>query len=276
MGKLVLVLGMGRSGTSMLTGLLAMCGATLPDNLVAPDAANTKGYFEPWDVLGINEPFLKSLGMTWFDTSFRLQEGELEHVDTTALTEHIERFLARYADHPLLVVKEPRIAALVPYWLPAATGAGWDVRVAAPVRHPREVSASLAKMHGLSVDYADALWMKYNLLTERDTRDYPRVFVGYDQLLTDWRGQLKRVASALDLSLDLGSDRDQQVGTYVDRELRHHTVGDEQVPPNPWVAELYRQLTVLAEDGELDRDRMDRLYELYISAERMTRHCWVR
>ena len=69
--SLVLVLGMGRSGTSLLTGLLSLCGAGLPDDLLAPDAANTKGYFEPVDVLGINERFLKSLGTSWFDTSFR-------------------------------------------------------------------------------------------------------------------------------------------------------------------------------------------------------------
>lgn len=270
------MLGMGRSGTSMLTGLLSLCGAKLPDRLLEPGEANVKGYFEPLDVLGINERFLKSVGLSWFDTSFRLQEDEFADVDSATLIEEIGRFLEGYENHVPLVVKEPRIVALLKYWLPTATDAGWDVRIAAPVRHPREVSASLEKMHGLSVDYADALWLKYNLLTERDTRDWPRVFVAYDRLLADWRGELGRVATALDLELDLGRERDDAVNSYVDKELRHHVAEATLVPPNPWVAELFQRLTTLTVDGEPDRNELDRLYEFYVSAERMTRNCWIQ
>jgi hypothetical protein len=276
MKNLLLVLGMGRSGTSMLTGLLSLCGAGLPDNLLASDANNEKGYFESLDVLGMNEFFLNCLGLDFFDTSFRLQDGGLAEDGSVALTKRISKFLRRYEDCPLLVVKDPKIVPLLRYWLPTATGAGWEVKVVVSVRHPREVSASLEKLHGLSVDYANALWIKYNLLTERDTREYPRVFIAYDRLLADWRGQLNRVATALDLDLDLGHERDEPVNSFLDKELRHHVAGHDLVPSNPWVAEIFRQLTELTVDGELDRNRMDRLYELYISAERMTRHCWVR
>jgi hypothetical protein len=277
MGKLVLVLGMGRSGTSMLTGLLSLCGARLPGNLLASDAHNERGYFESLDVLGMNEFFLNCLGLDFFDTSFRLQEGEIADDGASALTRRISKFLARYEDCPLLVVKDPKIVPLLRYWLPTATGAGWDVKIAVPVRHPREVGASLAQAQGKPVDhdFSDALWIKYNLLAERDTRDYPRVFVTYDQLLADGRGQLKRIATALDLELDLDHERDEAVGSFLDKKLRHHAAEPDLVSANPWVAEIYRQLTELAVDGELDRAGMDRLYALYISAERMIRHCSV-
>jgi hypothetical protein len=273
MRKLVLVLGMGRSGTSMVTGLLSLCGAGLPDNLLAPDANNEKGYFESLDVLGMNEFFLNCLGLDFFDTSFRLQEGELAEDGSVALTKRINKFLRRYEDCPLLVVKDPKIVPLLRYWLPAATGAGWEVKAVVSVRHPREVSASFARVQEEPVDHqvSDALWIKYNLLAERDTREYPRVFVTYDRLLADWRGQLTRVATALDLGLDLGPERDEAVSSFLDRKLRHCAADHDLICANPWVAELYRQLTELSVDGELDRHRMDRLYELYISAERMIR-----
>ncbi|TDV49735.1 sulfotransferase family protein [Actinophytocola oryzae] len=275
MRNLLLVLGMGRSGTSMLTGLLSLCGAALPDNLLASDANNEKGYFESLDVLTMNEFFLNCLGLDFFDTSFRLQEGELAADGAGALTKRIGKFLGRYEDRPLLVVKDPKMVPLLRYWLPAATGAGWDVKIVVTVRHPREVSASLARVQAGQADHSvsDALWIKYNLLAERDTRDFPRVVVTYDELLADWRGQLKRVTSALDVELDLGSDRDEAVDSFLDRKLRHFAADDDQVPPNPWVAAIYRQLTELSVDGALDRDRMDRLYELYVSAERMVRAC---
>jgi hypothetical protein len=275
MRNLLLVLGMGRSGTSMLTGLLSLCGAGLPDNLLESDVNNEKGYFESLDVLGMNEFFLNCLGLDFFDTSFRLQEGELADDGSGALTKRISNFLRRYEDRPLLVVKDPKIVPLLRYWLPTATGAGWAVKVVVSVRHPREVSASFARVQEEPIDpnVSDALWLKYNLLAERDTREYPRVFVAYDQLLADWRGQLKRVATALDLALDLGPERDEAVGSFLDKDLRHCAADGELVPANPWVAELHRQLTELSVDGELDRHRMDRLYGLYISAERMIRQC---
>lgn len=256
----------------MLTHLLSLCGASLPDNLLAANPGNVKGYFEPLDALEIDERFLKSLGISWFDPSFRLQEGEFADVDSATLVEEIRQFLARYENCPLMVLKEPRIVALLQYWLPTAIDAGWQLRIVVPVRHPCEVGASLREQHGLSVDHSDALWIKYNLLTERDTREYPRVFVAYERLLADWRGQLNRVATALDLDLDLGRDLDEPVAAFLDTTLRHH-VTDDLVPPNPWVAEIHERLIELTVDGEPDRSRMDRLYELYISAERMTRHC---
>jgi hypothetical protein len=275
MRNLVLVLGMGRSGTSMLTGLLSLCGAALPDNLLEPDVNNEKGYFESLDVLAMNEFFLNCLGLDFFDTTFRLQEGELADDGAGALTKRISRFLRRYEHCPLLVVKDPKIVPLLKYWLPTATGAGWDVKVVVPVRDPREVSASFARLQEEPVGHtvSDALWIKYNLLAERDTRDYPRVFVTYDRLLADWRGQLTRIATALDLELDLGPDRDEPVGSFLDTKLRHSAADHDLICANPWVTELYRQLTALSVDGELDRDRMDRVYALYISAERLVRQC---
>ena len=275
MKNLLLVLGMGRSGTSMLTGLLSLCGAGLPDNLLASDANNEKGYFESLDVLGMNEFFLNCLGLNFFDTSFRLQDGGLAEDGSSALTKRISKFLLRYENCPLLVVKDPKIVPLLRYWLPTATGAGWEVKVVVSVRHPREVSASLARVREEPADHdvSDALWIKYNLLAERDTREYPRVFVTYDRVLADWRGQLRRVATTLNLDLDLGPERDEAVGAFLDRKLRHSTADRDLLSDNPWCAEIYRQLTELSVDGELDRNRMDRLYELYISAERMIRQC---
>ncbi|HEX6900186.1 MAG TPA: hypothetical protein VF789_10750 [Thermoanaerobaculia bacterium] len=47
----VLVLGMHRSGTSVLTHLLSRmgCHAGTPESLMPGDAANVGGYWERWD-----------------------------------------------------------------------------------------------------------------------------------------------------------------------------------------------------------------------------------
>ncbi len=57
-----LVLGMHRSGTSAVTQLLALAGASLPENVMAGDEHNAKGYFEPWKIAILNDGRLRAAG----------------------------------------------------------------------------------------------------------------------------------------------------------------------------------------------------------------------
>ena len=45
--RVILVLGMHRSGTSVLTRLLALCGGDLPKTVMKPNYANPTGFWEP-------------------------------------------------------------------------------------------------------------------------------------------------------------------------------------------------------------------------------------
>src|SRR5436190_24366588 len=62
-----LVLGMHRSGTSAVTQLLALAGASLPENVMAGDEHNAKGYFEPWKIAILNDARLRAAGAAWDD-----------------------------------------------------------------------------------------------------------------------------------------------------------------------------------------------------------------
>ena len=63
----VFVLGMDRSGTSALTGILNILGIPIGDNPLPPAADNPKGFFEQKDILQINEEIFSSMGKSsWF------------------------------------------------------------------------------------------------------------------------------------------------------------------------------------------------------------------
>ncbi|NIM13858.1 MAG: sulfotransferase family protein, partial [Candidatus Aminicenantes bacterium] len=53
--KNCLILGSGRSGTSMIAGILHKAGYFMGDNLYPPRSANPKGFFENWEINEINE-----------------------------------------------------------------------------------------------------------------------------------------------------------------------------------------------------------------------------
>ncbi len=60
--RVILVLGMHRSGTSAVTRLLALCGGDLPKTVMKPNYANPTGYWEPPAIVDIHNEMLGRRG----------------------------------------------------------------------------------------------------------------------------------------------------------------------------------------------------------------------
>jgi hypothetical protein len=269
--ELVFVLGMGRSGTSLLTRVLSLCGAGLPDRLFGAAEGNPTGHWEPLAALEINEAFLGRFASSWYDPTFRLQ-GEVAIADQEreAYIRQICGFLQSCAS-PLFVVKEPRITALTEYWFEAARRLGLGLKIAIPVRHPDEVAASLATRDGVSSELSGLLWLKYNLLAERVSRPFPRVFVACPRLVRDWRGETARIASAL--ALRVFAPDEAAIDAFIAPELYHQQVGER--PANfvgrDWIRDVYAALCAAAVDERLDTHILDATFHALKGSERLFR-----
>jgi hypothetical protein len=270
---LIFVLGMGRSGTSALARILSLCGCALPAALKQPNEANPSGFWEPLDALRLNDEFLLRHQATYFDPTLRLQ-GELSF--PRAEVEHyiaqITAFLSGCPSDSPLVIKDPRITALFDFWLQAASRAGFCAKVIVPIRHPQEVAASLAARVGAPLELWHALWLKYNLLAEVCSRPLPRVFVEYSRLLGDWRRQVARVSSSLNVTLAT-DDNAAAVDAFLNRDL--HRQRSSGAIPNvfgyPWVADTYTILTEAARDLPLEMRGLDEILAAYRACERAFR-----
>ncbi len=66
-----IVLGMHRSGTSMLTRLINLAGAYVgPEHLLlAPHEENPKGFWERRDTIMVNEAILQLHGCAWYSAA---------------------------------------------------------------------------------------------------------------------------------------------------------------------------------------------------------------
>ncbi|WP_198350635.1 sulfotransferase family protein [Sphingomonas prati] len=267
---LVFVLGMGRCGTSALTQVLALCGAHLPDDLLGASVGNPHGHFEPAEALALNSQFLAQFGLTWYDPTLRLQrDTTMNPLLREAFIVQIEAFLQRYADRPLLVIKEPRIAGLSEYWFEAARRGGWTIKVIVPVRHPIEVARSLAARDGIGHEFSFALWLKYTMLAEQVSRSVPRVFVGYAHLMADWKREVGRIATALDIRIN--RRRTKAVGAFLEQDMRHHVADAAQPIDNGLIAALYGWLIAACEDKAPNNGDIDRLRDIYFDTERLLR-----
>ena len=94
-----------------------------------------------------------------------------------------------------VVVKDPRIGWFLPLWEKAAEDLGVEVSFATLLRHPAEAVSSAIKWYGDWQTPASRTvsWLNIMLETEYATRGRKRVFVRYDDLLTDWSGQVARI-----------------------------------------------------------------------------------
>src|ERR1700690_93442 len=63
----LVVLGMHRSGTSALTGMLHHLGVALGSRLMAASPDNPRGYWEHSDIVATHERLMAALGWGWDD-----------------------------------------------------------------------------------------------------------------------------------------------------------------------------------------------------------------
>jgi len=258
--EFVFVLGMGRSGTSALTRLLALCGASLPPRLLGATDSNLTGHWEPLDALMLNERFLGERSSNWYDPSLRVQLTAIDESRRETFISEITAFLDKCPKSTLVVIKEPRITALTEYWFEAVTRTGTSPKIVIPVRHPAEVAASLGARDGISHSLSNALWLKYNLLAERTSRGLRRAFVGYGNLLTNWRNETDRIAAALGVQLSPNSDV--EVATFLRSDLRHHIANGTPVESSgpKWMADVYEALLAASCDVCYNHRSFDAAY----------------
>lgn len=283
--RIVLVAGSGRSGTSVMSGILRHMGLHVPEPEVLADRSNPKGFGEPQWVVDFHDLLLRRVNVqpgdarpgAWFETG-RAGTREWNRSDLTAWLEQ------QFAVSDSLVVKDPRIAWFLGMWRVAAVRCGASTLTVTMLRHPAEVVGSKKTYYGGRRDDIGRLagWTNMMLFTERSTRHSPRSFVSYDALLADWTSTVVRVGEELDLDdiRNAGTRVMQEIHGFVDPGLhRVRASWDDLAVPHGLrevAEETWTQLNVLAESGGSDAaahdtlDQLRRAYgDLYAQAEAM-------
>jgi hypothetical protein len=259
--SLVLVAGSGRSGTSLFTGILQRLGFYVPQPEVPADETNPRGFAESRWVVDFHTRLLEKAQVQVADARpaawARTANAELEENVRLQLHGWLEEQFAEADD---IVIKDPRLPWFLPLWQRCAEGLGVPPRVVTVLRHPATVVDSKLRWYGGwegGVDRA-AGWLNVTLFTERATREVPRVFVRYDDLLDDWTRTVAHVGQALDLSVvrDAPASSMRETYAFVDRTLSrsHATWDDFKVPESlrTRADEVWELMSRLADAGGRD------------------------
>ncbi|MBK5260363.1 MAG: sulfotransferase [Thermoanaerobaculia bacterium] len=179
----IVVLGMHRSGTSVVTQVLSALGiyAGLPDELTPPDMFNPTGFWEHKEVVEINREILATLGASWADTrtadvsrlSSEQREGYVQRARQV-----VDRSLK---GHGPFLLKDPSMALLFQLWRDVLQN---PICVIA-WRDPMAVARSLLTRDKKPLLGSIAIWELYTRTLLRDTEGLPRLLVSYEELIAE-------------------------------------------------------------------------------------------
>lgn len=217
----VLVLGMHRSGTSVLTGVLQHMGLYLGEGLISPNSYNPKGYFEHIEINSLNDQILTALGSSWYDPlplkmpDIPLIMHCIHNIKKTIQKnfEHVEHF----------GLKDPRLCILLPYYLVALEDLGYTVKFIIILRNPFEIAASLETRDAMPHENALRLTEKYLTSIEAYACKYDSIILKFDSLVNKKEKCVKAISNFLPY-LDASQATIDQIIEFVDKDLKHHNI----------------------------------------------------
>ena len=266
--KLVVVLGMHRSGTSALTRGLTVLGAELGNNLLeANEQVNAKGFWEDKDILRLNIELMQALGLDW-DVLSPISVADCNsEIARQFIPQALNILKNKLASVTLFAIKDPRVSILLPFWQQVFSLLDIEVYYLIASRNPKSVMHSLAKRDHFLPEKSYHLWQNYMLACLKYTQDQPRLVIDFDLLMTQPAVQLARIAELL--SVPFSSENkvfDEYEKEFLDNSLRHtqYEFADLQQDEHITLSQqrLYQLLTELANENiDFDSKEYTRLFK---------------
>lgn len=206
------VVGCGRSGTSLAAGILAESGCDPGADLVPADSGGPTGFFESRQLNAINERLLAPYDDMFLwraGYSRQLREGErwlavLPWGADPSAPQHLGAAMRAAVPSAPYCCKDPRFGYTLPSWRPFFR----DALFVCIFRHPLATATSIARevRYGdltVTIDAAIELWSAiYRRVLERHRHAGDWLFLHYEQLFD--RSGLERLSHAVGARLDAG------------------------------------------------------------------------
>ena len=225
--KPVFVLGMHRSGSSVVTLLLHGLGLDLgaaSEQLEATDD-NPTGYGELDAVVARNDALLASQGHLWSappdvpdEVWSRLGRGP-HGADSRVM-------LGSVFTRDEVVIKDPRLCMLLPYWSAALNV---DPTLVLALRDPGSIARSLRRRDDLPHEHGLLLWERYLRAAVAQVAQHGAIVARYDELIAEPDAAAARLGGQLsDAGFTSLTGRPAEAANVVRRDLDHGRDDEEE------------------------------------------------
>lgn len=265
--RIVIVLGMHRSGTSVTMNVLNALGLPLSDDLMPPTEFNEKGYFESWAISKIQDDILRAFGLTWaIPTTVRPLPPQWWHLPQVAparrqLVELVTREFEKAGN--VWGFKDPRTARLLPMWKEIVAELGLEAKYILVSRHPRDCVRSLQRRENMNPTQGELLWLEHNADAIAFTGGKVDAIVEYDRWFDDGFAQAEHLIERLGLEHPGAERLSEIVQSIVSGDLRHSRTTGAQYEL-PFTAEFNEAI------GNRDAQRLDLLANLFTATRRFS------
>jgi hypothetical protein len=228
--RIVVVLGMHRSGTSLCANVLHALGIDMADE-ASPSPANQRGHWERPQVNFLNDRVFSLFNRRWDDEAhvLSLPENWFRAPQVRAVQADIETWLRPMLQRPArLGFKDPRTARLLPMWHAVFATLNAEPVFVFCVRDPAQVARSIAARDRMGREQSEYRWLIYNAAAVTGVGDAKICIVPYESWFTapeQTVGRLARFVGAPRQGDNAG--RAAIAASLVDPALRHDDAAPE-------------------------------------------------
>lgn len=243
----VVVLGSGRSGTSLLMQVLAALGLRVSPQLIEARRDNPRGFFEDARIVRIQADLMRALGAWPYHA---LPPDWLEAPATDVAARALRQVLRENLDRDgLWGFKDPRTAPFLPLWQRLFAEESLEPRYILALRAPGSILRSFMAAYRTPLETAEAVWLRRTCDALRHTRAACHI-VHYE----DWFTRGAEVASGLARYTGLAGNADDLPDELVRPDL-NRAGGGEQLLGDPAARALDAALAGCRGDG-FDRNSL--------------------
>ncbi|KAL7428056.1 hypothetical protein ACHAXH_004167 [Discostella pseudostelligera] len=200
-----IVLGMHRSGTSMLSGLLVEgFGYDTGGADMGGSYDNEKGFYERWDVVLQNDEFLRAqnAGWSWNVLDFNPEQAS-EQIEKGIVSFSAGKKALKFLNKRLKILpyiqKDPRMCITLPTWLHQLNE---KPAIVFTYRHPLEVAMSLNRREQnyeteITIEHGLLLWITYNMRALQNSMGLCRVYSSNEAILVNPKKEVERIKNEL-------------------------------------------------------------------------------
>lgn len=254
---IVVVLGMHRSGTSLLSNMLHMLGVDMADTTDHVSPKNPGGFWERPELVAIHDEILEAIGQPIARPSHVLpfpaawwRSKQVQALKPKLLA-YVAGQLAKSANP--WGFKDPRTCRLLPLWWEVFRELNLEPVYVNAIRAPDEAAVSMSQKSSLrkvSVANGELMWLSYNYDVARlVTLKSPALVVDYAEWFSDPSAVAERLCHRLGIGQDLSAGEiDECVSSIVKADYRHQFA--EEVEDSSLAGMFYNSLRSAASPHE--------------------------
>jgi lipopolysaccharide biosynthesis protein/SAM-dependent methyltransferase len=236
---IILVLGMHRSGTSLVAQMVAKWGAFMGDDLMQASEFNKDGYWEYNPLVNLHDKMLAYTGHTWYAPPISIDVPHLIDVfgnEARILINEMDNCQSYWC------WKDPRLALFLPFWQEILKDR--NLLFIISYRNPLSVADSLQTRDNIPTITATALWEIYSLKIFEVLKSFNVCFFAkYEKLIDKPDEQTKQLFDFLNTQLheEKNSEFLHQMRKAIKPGLKH-SLAPQSISIDKQQDELYVQL----------------------------------